>query len=918
MDWYFPVMLLCIFRPLFAISVDNSGPLWAVKFAINDPESSLETWSKGNSSNYCSWIGIQCDDSGYVSVLDISDMGLSGQISPEIGNLQRLTTLSLAVNEFSGQIPAEIARISGLNLLNLSNNLFNGTFPVSLSGLKNLEVLDLYNNNLTGPLPKGVAEISGIKHLHLGGNYFNGEIPPEYGKLKEIEYLALSGNELSGNIPKELGNLTKLEQLYLGYFNWFSGGIPPEFGNLRRLFRLDMASCGLSGEIPAEIGNLTLLGTLFLQVNELTGKIPPEMGNLRVLKSLDLSNNKLSGEIPANFAELKNLKLLNLFINSLKGTIPPFVAELPELEVLQLWDNEFSGELDGKFGRNLKLLDLSSNKLAGKIPPEICSGGLLQTLILLNNSFSGQVPGSLTTCQSLKRVRLGDNLLNGSLPYGLLSLQNLTQLELKNNKLTGKFFSGNLSVSETLLELSLSNNQLNGEIPAIIGDFGSLQKLFLAGNQFSGEIPPKICSLNDLSVLDLSRNNFSGEIPAKIAGMRSLTYLNLSKNHLVGQIPAAFQAMKGSASMDFSYNDLTEPLVGSSGFGEMSRVRAWWASLLVLAGLAVGAIGFVVGLLIRARVLKKAKKNTWKLTVFDERVGFMRCEDVLDCLKEENIIGKGGSGTVYRGIMPNGDQVAVKRAMCSMQSSFLHNGNSTDIHTLGSIRHRNIVRLLGFCTNQETNLFVYEYMHTGSLGEVLHGTDGSHLDWYTRCKIAGEAAKGLCYLHHECLPPIVHRNVKSNSILLDSHFEAHISDFGLAKFVKEPGSEMSGLVGSYGYIAPEYVFTLKVDEKIDVYSFGVVLLELITGRKPVGGFGNGVHIVQSIRDMNGSDAEITENILDPRLHGVPMNQALHLFKVGMQCVEEQSVKRPTMNEVLHNLLEILKSIDPSMAREDSI
>ncbi|MBA0851041.1 hypothetical protein Goshw_011887, partial [Gossypium schwendimanii] len=329
--------------------------------------------------------------------------------------------------------------------------------------------------------------------------------------------------------------------------------------------------------------------------------------------------------------------------------------------------------------------------------------------------------------------------------------------------------------------------------------------------------------------------------------------------------------------------------------------------LLLVIGLLVFSILFAVAAIIKARSLKKASDaRAWKLTAF-QRLDFT-CDDVLDCLKEDNIIGKGGAGIVYKGSMPSGDHVAVKRLPAMSRGSSHDHGFNAEIQTLGRIRHRHIVRLLGFCSNHETNLLVYEYMPNGSLGEVLHGKKGGHLHWDTRYKIAVEAAKGLCYLHHDCSPLIVHRDVKSNNILLNSDFEAHVADFGLAKFLQDSGTSecMSAIAGSYGYIAPEYAYTLKVDEKSDVYSFGVVLLELVCGRKPVGEFGDGVDIVQWVRKMTDSNKEGVLKVLDPRLPSVPLHEVMHVFYVAMLCVEEQAVERPTMREVVQILTELPK------------
>ncbi|XP_010518800.1 PREDICTED: leucine-rich repeat receptor-like serine/threonine-protein kinase BAM1 [Tarenaya hassleriana] len=957
------------FRALLSLKSSLSGA---------GDDSALATWT--DSTSFCGWAGVTCDASRrHVISLDLSGLNLSGTLSSDIAHLRLLQNFSVSANQISGPIPPEISSLFGLRYLNLSNNVFNGSFPDELSaGLVNLRVLDLYNNNLTGDLPVSVTNLTQLRHLHLGGNYFAGRIPAAYGSWPVIEYLAVSGNELVGKIPPEIGNLSTLRELYIGYYNAFEDGLPPEIGNLSELVRFDAANCGLTGQIPPEIGKLQKLDTLFLQVNGLSGPLTPELGTLPILESMDLSNNMFVGEIPASFAQLKNLTLLNLFRNKLHGAIPEFIGDLPELEVLQLWENNFTGSIPRKLGENgkLQLLDLSSNKLTGTLPPNMCSGNNLQTLITLSNFLFGPIPDSLGECESLTRIRMGENFLNGSIPKGLFGLPKLTQVELQDNYLTGEFpVTGRVAFN--LGQISLSNNQLSGPLPPTIGNFSGVQKLLLDGNKFTGLIPQQIGKLQQLSKMDFSHNRFSGriapeisqcklltfvdlsrnelagEIPNEITGMRILNYLNLSRNHLVGPIPASISSMQSLTSVDFSYNNLSGLVPGTGQFSyfnytsflgnsdlcgpylgpckdgvakgtHQSHVKGPLSAsmkLLLVLGFLICSIAFAIAAIIKARSLKKASESrAWRLTAF-QRLDFT-CDDVLDCLKEDNIIGKGGAGIVYKGLMPSGDQVAVKRLPVMTRGSSHDHGFNAEIQTLGRIRHRHIVRLLGFCSNHETNLLVYEYMPNGSLGEVLHGKKGGHLHWDTRYKIALEAAKGLCYLHHDCSPLIVHRDVKSNNILLDSNFEAHVADFGLAKFLQDSGTSecMSAIAGSYGYIAPEYAYTLKVDEKSDVYSFGVVILELITGRKPVGEFGDGVDIVQWVRKMTDSNKESVVKVLDPRLSSVPINEVMHVFYVAMLCVEELAVERPTMREVVQILTEIPKMRPPKPepnAAEDS-
>ncbi|XP_028061744.1 leucine-rich repeat receptor-like serine/threonine-protein kinase BAM3 [Camellia sinensis] len=949
--------------------ISDYHALISLKQGFDFAEPVLTTWNSSNPTSVCSWVGIKCFR-GRVFSLDLSNMNLYGSVSsvsPVLSSLDKLTELSLAGNNFTGQI--KIANLSNLQALNISNNQFDGSLDWDYPSLVNLEMFDAYNNNFTAPLPPGILSLKKIKYLDLGGNYFYGEIPGSYGNLVGLEYLSLAGNDLSGKIPGELGNLTNLKQIELGYFNVFEGGIPSEFGKLVNLIHMDLSNCRLDGSIPRELGNLKSLDTLYLHTNLLSGPIPKQLGNLTNLVNLDLSNNAIVGEVPFELVNLKHLKLLNLFMNRLHGSIPDFVAELPELEILQLWMNNFTGVIPQYLGQNGKLqgLDLSSNKLTGTIPPNLCTSGQLRILILLKNFLFGSIPESLGTCLSLVRVRLGQNYLNGSVPNGFIYLPQLNLVELQDNYLSGTLSENGNSTTNSnkpakLGQMNLSNNLLSGSLPFSLSNFTSLQILLLGGNKFSGQIPPSIGQLHQvlkldfrgnslsgeippeigdcyhLTYLDLSKNNLSGAIPLEISNIRILNYLNLSRNHFNDTIPKSLGSMKSLTTADFSFNDLSGKVPESGQFAFFNatsfagnpqlcgsllnnpcNVSAATKSpektgsgefkLIFALGMLVCSLVFAAAAILKAKSFKKSGgsggggSGSWKMTAF-QKVEFTVAE-VVECMKDGNVIGRGGAGIVYHGKMANGTEIAVKKLLGFGSNSHDH-GFKAEIRTLGNIRHRNIVRLLAFCSNKETNVLVYEYMRNGSLGEALHGKKGSFLSWNLRYKIAVEAAKGLCYLHHDCSPLIVHRDVKSNNILLNSSFEAHVADFGLAKFLGDGGASqcMSAIAGSYGYIAPEYAYTLRVDEKSDVYSFGVVLLELVTGRRPVGDFGDGVDIVQWTKKATGCQKEEIIRIIDPRLTTVPQEEAMHLFFIAMLCIQENSVERPTMREVVQMLSEL--------------
>nr|XP_043632980.1 receptor protein kinase CLAVATA1-like [Erigeron canadensis] len=912
--------------------------------------------SGSSNISHCSFSGVSCDENSRVTSLNISNTPLSGTIPKEIGILNKLVNLTLVSNNLTGELPLEMSNLTMIRFIDLSSNLFTGEIPgVVVAGMTKLEAFDVYDNNFSGKLPVEFAKLKNLRTLSLRGNIFHGEIPDEYSEFPNLKMLDLAGNDLSGRIPGSLSNISTLKELFLGYTS-FEGRLPKEFGSFKTLQLLDLAFCNLSGQIPGSLGNLNMLLTLYLFGNNFIGEIPQSLSGLVSLKSLDLSECQLTSGIPESFSELKNLKLLNLFGNHLAGPVPPFIGDLPNLEVLQLWDNNFTSSLPENLGRNgkLRVLDVTQNRFTGMIPQDLCKGGNLQELILIENSFFGPLPAQLGFCYSLANIRINDNYFNGSIPIGVFSLPSLINLDLRNNNfsgelpaekygpslesilisnnsITGKIPSG-ISGSDHLRMLLLELNNFVGELPDEIFNLYSLYKINLSGNNITGVIPDSIGNCSGLITIDFSHNNIYGEIPRGFMNLVSLSNLNLSRNRLMGEIPVILGHINSLTTLDLSYNNLSGVVPSDGRLQEFSdaifagnpnlslpntihcphkskdhkRNSNIKSKLLIILITTVSLFTTLIlfgALVCIIQVKKKCgnnKSETWKLTTF-QNLGF-KVEDIVECLKEDNVIGKGGAGTVYRALMPNGVDVAIKR---------LHGrdyGFDAEIKTLGRYKHRNIVRLLGFVTKGEINLLIYEYMSNGSLGDILHGPGGEYVQWEVRYKIAVDVAKGLCYLHHDCSPMIIHRDVKSNNILLDSDFEAHVADFGLAKFLRRSGTSdyMSCIAGSYGYIAPEYVHTLKVDEKSDVYSFGVVLLVLISGKKAVGEFGDGVEIVKWVRDTiskipHPTDSSVVLSLLDSRLSGYNLSSVADVLKISMMCVRYESTTRPSMREVVYML-----------------
>nr|XP_043621807.1 probable receptor-like protein kinase At5g18500 [Erigeron canadensis] len=281
---------------------------------------------------------------------------------------------------------------------------------------------------------------------------------------------------------------------------------------------------------------------------------------------------------------------------------------------------------------------------------------------------------------------------------------------------------------------------------------------------------------------------------------------------------------------------------------------------------------------------------------------------------KENVLGEGGYGVVYRGTLVNSNPVAVKKLLNNVGQA--EKEFRVEVEAIGHVRHKNLVRLLGYCIEGTHRMLVYEYVNNGNLEQWLHGAMRQHgyLTWEARMKVLLGTAKALAYLHEAIEPKVVHRDIKSSNILIDDEFNAKVSDFGLAKLLGAGKSHITTRVmGTFGYVAPEYANTGLLNEKSDVYSFGVVLLESITGRDPVdyGRPAQEVNLVDWLKMMVGSRR--SEEVVDPTIETKPSTRALkRALLTALRCVDPDSDKRPKMSQVVR----MLESEEYPLPRED--
>ncbi|KAL8524585.1 hypothetical protein ACS0TY_014258 [Phlomoides rotata] len=881
--------------------------------------------------------------------LDLSLNNLTGSIPPEIGKLSMLQSLSLTSNNLQGEIPKEIGNCTQLQKLELYDNQLVGKIPVEIGRLTSLEIFRAGGNLIDGEIPVQISNCTRLSFLGLADTGIMGQIPPTLGALKNLKTLSIYTANLSGEIPPELGNCSSLESLFI-YQNQISGEIPTEFGYLKSLKRLLLWQNNLRGTIPGDLGNCSSLTVIDLSLNLLSGEIPQSLQNIFTLEGLLLSDNNISGTIPEYIGNFSSLKQLELDNNNISGQIPSTIGLLKELTLFFAWQNHLQGVIPNELANCEKLqdLDLSNNVLTGPIPRSLFNLRNLTKLLLISNHFSGKIPAEIGNCSSLIRLRLGANMLDEEIPSEIGMLGNLRFLELSENQFNGRIpteignckqlemvdlhgnkLRGHIPLSfVSLLELNvldLSMNEILGNIPESIGNLVSLNKLVLSGNAISGSIPKSLGRCKDLQLLDVAGTElmvqsqmrlhelFNRAYPGKLfeifkacqhghvsqhAGRKPASTVPDSKffQDLPSDSFAGNQALCFTKNKSHSNNDIHR-----RKYVRHMTVLLVLIFIVTLIMLTAGAMYYKRKQDTEFEKIDEEKGLQWKFTPY-QKFNFS-VEDVVAKLCDSNIVGRGCSGTVYRVETPT-RQVIAKRLWPKKRGGIAQRDFfSAEVTTQGSIRHKNIVRLLGCCDNGKTRLFLFDYISNGSLAGLLHEKK-MFLDWNSRYNIIMGAAQGLAYLHHDCIPPIVHRDIKSNNILVGPTFEAFLADFGLAKLVSSSDSARASdvIAGSYGYIAPEYGYSLKMTEKSDVYSYGIVILEVLTGMEPTDPrIPDGKHIVPWVYEELRTKLRDFTSIVDQQLllqSSTQTEEMLQVLGIALLCVNSCPDDRPKMRDVI--------------------
>ncbi|XP_056849339.1 leucine-rich repeat receptor protein kinase HPCA1-like isoform X3 [Raphanus sativus] len=713
----------------------------------------------------------------------------------------------------------------------------------------------------------------GTKHFHFGKNKLSGVIPKTlFSSKMTLIHVLFDGNNLTGEIPDTLSLVNTLTVL-----------------------RLDRNK--LTGNIPTTLNNLTNLQELYLANNEFTGSLP-NLTSLTSLYTLDVSNNTLEpSPIPSWISSLPSLATLRMEGIKLYNPIPNSFFSPPQLQTVILKRNEINSTLDfgTSYSNQLEFVDLQYNQIDVYRQPssntriQVILAGNPVCLELGNSaSYCSEIPYNTsystipTTCPPCDQGREANPSCRCAYPFtgtfyfrapSFSGLFNTTNFDILQKNITGFFNKFSYPVDSVAVR-NIRENAADHQL------------------------------LIDLLVFPLGRGRFNET---------EMSLVNFAFSNQTYKPPPIFGP----------YIFIADPYTKFYDGGSSKSLN-----MGIIIGAAVGGVILLLLLTLAGvyalRQRKRADRATDQNNPFakwstskssidaPQLMGaksftFEEMKKCTDNFSEANDVGGGGYGKVYRGILPSGQLIAIKRA----QQGSLQGGLEfkTEIELLSRVHHKNVVRLLGFCFDRSEQMLVYEYIPNGSLRDSLSGKSGIRLDWLRRLRIALGSGKGLAYLHELADPPIIHRDIKSNNILLDENLTAKVADFGLSKLVGDPEKThvTTQVKGTMGYLDPEYYMTNQLTEKSDVYGFGVVMLELLTGKSPIE---KGKYVVREVKmKMNKSRSLYDlQELLDTTI--IASSSNLKGFEkyidLALRCVEEEGVNRPSMGDVVKEIENIMQ------------
>jgi len=762
------LVFLVGFSSIFRFANSQTSPdaevMFSLKKSLNVPDSL--GWSDPDP---CNWNHVVCSDEKRVTRIQIGRQNLQGTLPSNLRNLAQLERLELQYNNISGPLPS-LNGLSSLQVILLSDNKFISVPSDFFTGLSSLQSVEIDNNPFSNwVIPESIKNASALQNFSANSANISGSIPGFFGpdSFPGLTILRLAFNDLEGELPASFSG-SQVQSL------WLNGQ-------------------KLSGGIDV-IQNMTLLREVWLHSNEFSGPLP-DFSGLKDLESLSLRDNSFTGLVPESLVNLESLKFVNLSNNLLQGPMPVFKSSVSVDMVKD--SNRFCLPTPG-------LCDSRVNTLLSIVKS-------MDYPQRLADSWKGNDP-----CADW----IGITCNNG----------NITVVNFEKMGLTGSISPDFASVK-------------------------SLERLVLANNNLTGSIPQEITTLPGLKVLDVSNNHLYGRVPA----FTSNVIVNTNGNPNIGKdVNSSTSSESPSASPSANTG---------SGSGGSSRKSGKNSSTLIVV-IIFSVIGGVfllslIGLLVFCLYKKKQKRfsrvqspnemvihprhsgsdnESVKITVAGSSISvgaisethtipaseqgdiqmveagnmvisIQVLRNVTNNFSEENILGWGGFGVVYKGELHDGTKIAVKRMESGVISGKGLTEFKSEIAVLTKVRHRHLVALLGYCLDGNEKLLVYEYMPQGTLSRHIFNwaEEGlKPLEWTRRLTIALDVARGVEYLHGLAHQSFIHRDLKPSNILLGDDMRAKVADFGLVRLAPEgKGSIETRIAGTFGYLAPEYAGTIS-------------------------------------------------------------------------------------------------------------
>ncbi|KAK3040722.1 hypothetical protein RJ639_028012 [Escallonia herrerae] len=850
-------------------SSTDASVMQALKKAINPP-SSLG-WTDPDP---CNWGQVQCSTDKRVTRIQLGHLGLKGTL------------------------PATLNNLTALQVLEFQSNVLTGPLP-SLSGLSSLQSLLLSNNQFLSIPPDFFTGMSSLVDVYLDYNQFSPWTVPD--NLRTATLLAtFSANSanITGSIPDLFGGDTfqSLTALHLA-FNNLEGGLPASFSgsSIQSLWLNGQNGKKLNGSIGV-LQNMTSLSEVWLHMNSFSGPLP-DFSGLTQLQNLSLRDNQLTGPVPGSLIGLTSLVVVNLTNNLLQGPTPKFGASV-QLDMSPN-TNSFCKSNPGvacdshvnallSIAQSVGYPKSFAEDWKGNDPcPQwlgiTCSSGNITVVNFQKMGLMGTISPNFSSITSLQRLILANNNLTGNIPDVLTSLVNLRELDVSNNQIYGKIplFRTNVIVKTD----GNVNIGKDGPPPATP----------------SGNTPGGSGNGTEVSRSDGKKSSTGVVVGSVVGGLCAVFCAGLlgfclyrAKHKRSGRVQSPHAMVIHPHHSGSDHDGVKITIAGSSANGG-ARSETYSHGSSGPSDLHIVEAGNMV---ISIQVLKTVTNN----------------------FSQDNILGRGGFGTVYKGELHDGTKIAVKRMESGVMSEKGLEEFKSEIAVLTKVRHRHLVALLGYCLDGNERLLVYEYMPQGTLSRYLFDWKDEGLrplEWAKRLTIALDVARGVEYLHGLAQQSFIHRDLKPSNILLGDDMRAKVADFGLVRLAPEGKvSVVTKLAGTFGYLAPEYAVTGRVTTKIDVFSFGVILMELITGRRALDETQqeDSVHLVPWFRRMH-INKDTFRKAIDPMidLDEEVLASISTIAELAGHCCAREPYQRPDMSHavnVLSSLAELWKPSEP--------